>query len=62
MGIVAYPSLGIYKSIRSTFRDKTRLAIAQAKHEEGRFILQAMSDESPDIKIVLDQFSIFRSQ
>lgn len=61
MGVVAYPSLGIYKSIRSTFRDKTRLAIAQARHEEGRFMLQAMSDDSPAVKNVLDQFSTLRS-
>lgn len=60
--MVAYPSLGIYKSIRSTFRDKTRLAIAQARHEEGRFILQALSDESPAVKTVLDQFSSFTSR
>lgn len=62
MGIVAYPGLGIYKSIRSTFRDKTRLAIAQARHEEGRFMLQAMSDDSPAVNIVLDQFSNLRSR
>ncbi|KAL2274526.1 hypothetical protein FJTKL_03102 [Diaporthe vaccinii] len=61
MGIVAYPSLGIYKSISSTFRDKTRLAIAQARHEEGRFHVQGLSDESPAVKTVLDQFSAFRS-
>lgn len=61
MGIVAYPSLGIYKSIRSTFRDKTRLAIAQARHEEGRFVLQEVGDGSPSVKAVLDNFSTFKS-
>lgn len=61
MGIVAYPGLGIYKSLRSTFRDKTRLAIAQARHEEGRFMLQAMGDGSPSVKTVLDQFSTVTS-
>jgi len=56
MGVVAYPSLGIYKSIRSTFRDKTRLTITQARHEEALFFFEKMGDKNPECDTVLDRF------
>lgn len=56
MGIVAYPGLGIYKSIRATFKDKTRLSIAEAHHQEALFFLNGINGQSLDAQDILNTF------
>ncbi|KAJ7621159.1 putative UDP-glucose,sterol transferase [Roridomyces roridus] len=40
VGLVAYPSQGIYKSLRSVTYEKTRKMITQARKEEGEWLLK----------------------
>lgn len=38
-GIVAYPSLGLYKSIRTAVKTKTRVSIMNARRQEASQLL-----------------------
>jgi hypothetical protein len=40
-GLLAYPSAGIAKSLRSAVRSGTRKALAKAKHDEGQWLLRS---------------------
>ncbi|KAL9946753.1 hypothetical protein ACHAP0_007744 [Verticillium nonalfalfae] len=44
-GLFAYPSAGIAKSIRSATRGGTKKAIAKARHEEGKWLLQTRGEQ-----------------
>ncbi|KAI5921686.1 hypothetical protein F4810DRAFT_677383 [Camillea tinctor] len=50
MGVVAYPSLGIYKSIRHAVRGNTRKAIAQARSDEAIYVLTKPGAQ-PDLDV-----------
>ncbi|KAJ7905039.1 hypothetical protein B0H13DRAFT_2023706 [Mycena leptocephala] len=39
LGLVAYPSQGIYKSIRASAHEKTGKGIIKSRHEEGKWLL-----------------------
>ncbi|PNH41013.1 hypothetical protein VD0004_g6051 [Verticillium dahliae] len=45
-GLFAYPSAGIAKSIRSATRGGTKRAIAKARQEEGKWLLQTRGEQS----------------
>ncbi|EEY18375.1 conserved hypothetical protein [Verticillium alfalfae VaMs.102] len=44
-GLFAYPSAGIAKSIRSATRGGTKKAVARARHEEGKWLLQTRGEQ-----------------
>ncbi|WYZ35207.1 hypothetical protein EsH8_I_001483 [Colletotrichum jinshuiense] len=53
VGIVAYPGQGIYQSIRTAVKSKTRHSIANARRAEGEYLAR----NSPvDIQLVLQRF------
>ncbi|KAF7369031.1 Glycosyltransferase family 1 protein [Mycena venus] len=39
VGVLAYPSQGIYKSVRATVHATTARGISQSRHEEGKWLL-----------------------
>jgi hypothetical protein len=39
LGLVAYPSQGIYKSIRASAHEKTGKGLIKSRHEEGKWLL-----------------------
>ncbi|KAI0487705.1 sterol glucosyltransferase [Xylaria cf. heliscus] len=56
VGIAAYPALGVYKSIRSSIRNGTRIAIAQRRFEEAAFFAEKNKASDKLAGKVLDGF------
>jgi hypothetical protein len=54
--LVAYSNQGVYKSIRTAVKSKTRKRIIQARRMEGRCILASPTVEVPSRKMVLLRF------
>lgn len=55
-GLVAYPSAGIAKSLRTAFHTSTRKAIIQQRHKEGEWKLQTARMSSVNRDEVLAEF------
>jgi hypothetical protein len=52
VGLVAYPSQGISKSIRATVHEKTGRNIAKGRHEEGRWLLSLEHSGSLPVEVI----------
>ncbi|KAH8662574.1 sterol glucosyltransferase [Xylariales sp. PMI_506] len=58
VGMVAYPSLGIYKSVRRAIRDKTRKIIVRSRKEEGAYFASRLEDLRLVESMILDEFKM----
>ncbi|KAI0439820.1 sterol glucosyltransferase [Xylaria telfairii] len=61
VGIAAYPALGVYKSMRSSFRNATKTAIAQRRLEEAAFFHDKTGSAEKDAGKVLDAFNLINA-
>ncbi|KAH8805060.1 putative sterol glucosyltransferase [Xylogone sp. PMI_703] len=57
IGIVAYPSQGIYRSLRSAIKSDTRDAVIKARHVEGQYLEWHMEDREAKVAFVLEAFN-----
>ncbi|RFU24847.1 hypothetical protein B7463_g11490, partial [Scytalidium lignicola] len=57
IGIVAYPSQGIYRSIRTSIKSSTRDAVIKARHAEGQYLGWHMGDRESKVAFVLEAFN-----
>ncbi|EEU35053.1 uncharacterized protein NECHADRAFT_44809 [Fusarium vanettenii 77-13-4] len=60
-GVLAYPSAGITKSLRTAVHSSTRKAITQALHEEGRWMANNTRRDGVDVSVVVNKFKSISS-
>lgn len=60
-GVLAYPSAGITKSLRTAVHSSTRKAIAQALHEEGKWMANNTRRDGVDVSVVVNKFKSISS-
>lgn len=56
VGIVAYPSHGIYQSVRTLVKSGTRQQIMSARRQEGEYLVQNPNNVPIDVPFILSEF------
>ncbi|KAJ4197062.1 hypothetical protein NW767_009307 [Fusarium falciforme] len=60
-GVLAYPSAGISKSLRTAVHSSTRKAITQALREEGKWMANNHRRDAVDVSVVVNKFKSISS-